>query len=119
MSNVYDVKLEIKSDIILSPFSLQDQIILAVPTDLPDINSPDGKFDEATADIVSEMSGVVGGGLFVLFTSHRALRRVAEILRAESRSDFPLFVLGEEARSRLLEGFIHHGSGILYGASYI
>ena len=113
LSNTYDVKLKVKSDIILSPFSLQDQIMLAVPTDLPDINSPDGEFHESTADIVSEMSGVVGGGLFVLFTSHTALRSVAEILRAERRSDFPLFVQGEEARSRLLEGFIHHGSGIL------
>jgi ATP-dependent DNA helicase DinG len=58
------------------------------------------------------MSGVVDGGLFVLFTSHEALRRVAKILRAEG-SNFPLFVQGEEARSRLLEGFIQHGSGIL------
>ena len=112
LSDTYNVKLKVISDIILSPFDLQNQVMLAVPTDLPEVNSPDGEFDGATAGIVSEMSGVVDGGLFVLFTSHGALRRVAKILRAEG-SNFPLFVQGEEARSRLLEGFIQHGSGIL------
>ena len=112
LSDTYNVKLKVISDIILSPFDLQNQVMLAVPTDLPEVNSPDGEFDGATAGIVSEMSGVVDGGLFVLFTSHGALRRVAKILRVEG-SKFPLFVQGEEARSRLLEGFIQHGSGIL------
>ena len=112
LSDTYNVKLKVISDIIVSPFDLQNQVMLAVPTDLPEVNSPDGEFDGATAGIVSEMSGVVDGGLFVLFTSHGALRRVAKILRAEG-SNFPLFVQGEEARSRLLEGFIQHGSGIL------
>ena len=116
-SDIDDVPLKITSDIILSPFELQDQIILAVPTDLPAANSPGGEFHEATADIVREMSEVMDGGLFVLFTSHSALRRVAEIVRADGRSGWPLFVQGEETRSRLLEGFIHHGSGILLGTA--
>jgi len=112
-----DVSLTITDSIMLSPFDLQEQIILAVPTDLPAANAAGEEFHEATAGIVHDMSQIVEGGLFVLFTSHGALRRVAEIMREGGRSGRPLFVHGEETRSRLLEGFIQHGSGVLLGTA--
>ena len=112
-----DVIHEVIESIIPSPFDFKNQTILAVPTDLPDVNSPGDALQEATARIVGEMAGISDGGLFVLFTSHRALRRVAELLRADGGLPWPLFVQGEDGRARLLECFVASGSGILLGTA--
>ena len=55
------------------------------------------------------------GRAFVLFTSHRALRRAAELLR--TRVPWPLFVQGDAPRHRLLEEFRASGHGVLLGAA--
>ena len=113
----YDVNLKINESIINSPFEFDRQTLLVVPTDLPDVNDPSGRFDEATAEVVRESCSISGGGTFVLFTSHRALRRVAELLRADTALPWPLFVQGEDTRSRLLERFVESGSGLLLGTA--
>ena len=113
----YDVNLKINESIINSPFEFDRQTILVVPTDLPDVNDPSGRFDEATAEVVRESCSISGGGTFVLFTSHRALRRVAELLRADTALPWPLFVQGEDTRARLLERFVESGSGLLLGTA--
>ena len=112
-----DVKLEVTESIIHSPFAFKEQTLLVVPTDLPDVNEPGGVFEEATAEVIREVCSISGGGTFVLFTSHRALRRVAELLREDGAVRWPLFVQGEDTRARLLEGFIESGSGILLGTA--
>ena len=112
-----DVKLEVTESIIHSPFVFEEQTLLLVPTDLPDVNEPRGVFEEATAEVIREACGISGGGTFVLFTSHRALRRVAELLRQDGALRWPLFVQGEDTRVRLLERFIESGSGILLGTA--
>ncbi len=108
---------EITEAIIPSPFDFEHHTILGVPTDLPDVNSPGGALEEATARIVAEMADITDGGMFVLFTSYRALRMVAELLRAGGGLPWPLFVQGEDGRARLLESFVASGSGILLGTS--
>ena len=113
----YDVNLEINESIINSPFEFDRQTILVVPTDMPDVNDPSGRFDEATAEVVRDTCSISGGGTFVLFTSHRALRRVAELLRADTALPWPLFVQGEDTRARLLERFVESGSGLLLGTA--
>jgi ATP-dependent DNA helicase DinG len=112
-----EVMQEVIEAIIPSPFDFRTQTILGVPTDLPDVNSPGDALEEATARIVGEMAGISDGGLFVLFTSYRALRRVAELLRADGGLPWPLFVQGEDGRACLLEGFVASGSGILLGTA--
>ena len=68
--------------------------------------------------MIRSLADRTGGGLFALFTSFRALRRVAELLR-EAGVDrrWPLFVHGEDDRARLLTEFVEHGDGILLGTS--
>jgi ATP-dependent DNA helicase DinG len=112
-----DVTLEVTETIIPSSFVFEEQTLLVVPTDLPDVNEPGGVFEEATAEVVREACTISGGGTFVLFTSHRALRRVAELLRSDGEVRWPLFVQGEDTRARLLERFIEAGSGILLGTA--
>ena len=112
-----DVKLKVTESIIHSPFNFKEQTLLVVPTDLPDVNEPRGVFEEATAEVIREACSISGGGTFVLFTSHRALRRVAELLRGNGAARWQLFVQGEDTRARLLERFIESGSGILLGTA--
>ena len=112
-----DVKIEVTESIIHSPFHFREQTILVVPTDLPDVNGPQGVFDEATAEVIRDACGISDGGTFVLFTSHRALRRVAELLREDRAVSWPLFVQGEDTRVRLLKRFVESGSGILLGTA--
>jgi ATP-dependent DNA helicase DinG len=51
----------------------------------------------------------------LLFTSHRALRRAAELLA--DRVPWPLFVQGSAPRHQLLEEFRASGHGVLLGAA--
>jgi len=67
---------------------------------------------------VLDFAEISDGGIFVLFTSYRALKTVAAILRkAGVERRWPLFVQGESARASLLESFVLSGRGILLGVS--
>jgi len=113
-----DDPLEITERIVLSPFDFTTQALLGVPTDLPAAEGREVEFHDATAAVVRDFADISGGGIFVLFTSYTALRRVAELLRREGPSlPWPLYVQGEGDRSRLLEGFVGAGHGILLGTS--
>ena len=104
-----------------SPFDFSAQTLLCVPSDLPRPSFGDaagaGSFNDATARAVAKLAGISRGGLFVLFTSHRALRAVAEALRAAGAGRWPLLVHGEDYRARLLSRFVEAGNAILLGTS--
>jgi ATP-dependent DNA helicase DinG len=111
-------ELTVEEAVVPSPFDFGRQSVLAVPTDLSGPKGPGDGFQEETARVVLDLSGVTGGGIFVLFTSHRALARVAELLRErESSLPGPLFVQGEAPRARLLLQFVQSGNGVLLGTS--
>ena len=55
------------------------------------------------------------GGIFVLFTSHGALRRAAAAVRGRISPRWPLLVQGEGQRDQLLRRFRDSGSAILLG----
>jgi ATP-dependent DNA helicase DinG len=69
----------------------------------------------ALLDCVVPLLEASKGRAFLLFTSHRSLRRAAELLA--NRVPFPLFVQGEQPRSTLLEQFRRSGQGVLLGSS--
>jgi len=111
-------ELVVVEAVVPSPFDFQEQSVLAVPTDLSGPQGAGDGFQEETAQVVLDTAGMTRGGLFVLFTSHRALTRVAQLLRErESQLPGPLFVQGEGPRARLLLQFIESGDGILLGTS--
>jgi len=110
--------LEVEEAVVLSPFSFSEQSLLVLPTDLSGPQAPGDVFQEETARVGLELAVITGGGIFILFTSHRALRRVAELLRQrESELPGPLFVQGEAPRLRLLRSFTRAGNGILLGTA--
>ena len=57
------------------------------------------------------------GRAFLLFTSHRALREAADLLRREEGFDYPLLVQGEAPRSKLLEQFTALPDPVLLGTT--
>ncbi len=109
--------LTVTESLLASPFDYREQAIFCVPTDLPPLG-PGPDFQFATARVVSEFAELTGGGLFVLFTSYRALGSVARRIRAtDPRLGGRLLVHREAPRSRLLRRFIDGGDRILLGTA--
>ena len=104
-----------------SPFDFPEQTLLCVPSDLPrpSFGGPAGSasFNRATARTVAALADISRGGVFALFTSHRALRAVAKALRTQRGGRWPLLVHGEDDRSRLLSRFVEAGNAVLLGTT--
>jgi ATP-dependent DNA helicase DinG len=108
---------EVEEKVVPSPFAFETRSLLAVPGTLSDAQRGGDAFQRDTAGVVRQTARITGGGLFVLFTSYRALRSVAGILRKEEGLPGPLFVQGELPRARLLRRFTESGKGILLGTA--
>jgi len=96
-----------------SPFDYGRQALAYLPKDLPDPAARD--FTDKVIAAIKPVLEASDGRAFLLFTSHRALRRAAELL--EGRVPWPLFVQGTAPRHRLLEEFRLSGCGVLLGAA--
>ncbi len=103
------------AEILPSPFEYAEQCLFGVPTDFPDPRSDEPGHDRALTRAIVELASVTDGGMFVLFTSHAALRRVAAAVRESIGSRWPLLVQGEGQRDHLLRRFREAGSAILFG----
>jgi ATP-dependent DNA helicase DinG len=97
-----------------SPFDFEHQALLYSPRGLPpDPNDPD--YTEAVVKAALPVLHASGGRAFLLFTSHRALRRAHEFLK--DRIEYPLLVQGTGPRSELLVRFRALGNAVLLGAA--
>ncbi len=96
-----------------SPFDYTRQALTYLPAGLP---SPlDANYTERMIEAVLPVLAASRGRAFLLFTSHRALERAAQLL--QGRVTYPLFVQGNAPRHQLLAGFRESGDGILLGAA--
>ncbi|HVP09133.1 MAG TPA: ATP-dependent DNA helicase [Burkholderiales bacterium] len=97
-----------------SPFDFARQALLYAPTGLPaDPNDP--AYTGAVVEAALPVLEASRGRAFLLFTSHRALRRAHELLK--DRLGFPLLVQGTGSRSELLVRFRELGNAVLLGAA--
>lgn len=96
-----------------SPFDYEHNALLYLPSDLPDVNTP--AYTVAVVQAVLPVIRASGGRAFLLFTSHRALREAADLVR--NQFEFPLLVQGEAPRRRLLERFRELGNAVLLGTA--
>jgi ATP-dependent DNA helicase DinG len=96
-----------------SPFDYAKQAVMYVPESLPDPTT--AEYNEAVIDKALPIIDACQGGVFFLFTSHKALQQAAEILDKEL--DVPLLVQGDKPRDVLLSEFRHHGNAVLLGTS--
>ena len=95
-----------------SPFDYERQALTYLPKGLPDPNASD--YTERVIAAARPVLDAARGRTFLLFTSHRALRRAAELL---ADSTFPLFIQGTAPRHQLLTEFRESGNGVLLGAA--
>ncbi|MEJ2501720.1 MAG: helicase C-terminal domain-containing protein, partial [Gemmatimonadota bacterium] len=98
-----------------SPFDFGEQTLVAIPTDAP---PPGREHDAVTVSVSAELAALSDGGIFVLFTSYRSLRSVADGLRQRGTDRrWPLFVQGEAPRGELVRRFTESGRGVLLGVA--
>jgi len=102
-------------EILPSPFDFGTQCLFGVPTDLPEPRDDASGHDAAVARVLLDLAHASDGGMFVLFTSRRALQRAAALVRDQASGRWPLLVQGEGQRDHLLRRFRESGSAILLG----
>ncbi len=104
-------------EVLPSPFNYREQCVFAIPDDVPEPRDDVEAHGTRVAEIAADLARAADGGLFVLFTSHRALRQAAAALkaRADVAGRWPLLVQGEAPRDQLLRRFRDAGSAILLG----
>ncbi len=95
-----------------SPFDYEHQALCYLPRGLPAPAASD--YTDRVVAAVRPVLEASRGRAFLLFTSHRALKRAAELL---VDLPYPLFVQGTAPRAQLLERFRESGNGVLLGAA--
>ena len=97
-----------------SPFDFARQVLLAVPTDIPDPTQ--SAFEDRLPDLLLRLIDASGGRAFVLFTAYGLLRRMYARLEAPvtARGLRPL-AQGDAQRSEILQRFIDSRCGVLFG----
>jgi ATP-dependent DNA helicase DinG len=98
-----------------SPFDYERQALLYLPTGLPSPASP--AFTAAVVATALPLLEAAGGGAFLLFTSHRALRAAALMLEGQLGTQWPLLVQGRAPREQLLRRFRASGRSVLLGSA--
>jgi len=95
-----------------SPFDYTRNARLYLPPNMPQPNAPN--HTAAVVDAALPVIEANPGGSFMLFTSHRALREAAELLKGRVQRE--LLVQGTAPRDELLERFRAAGDAVLLGA---
>ena len=99
-----------------SPFDYERQAVLYLPSGLPDPGATN--YTEAVLEAVRPLLAASDGGAFLLFTSHRALRAAARLLRASDwPASWPLLVQNDAPRELLLRRFRDSGRAVLLGTA--
>jgi ATP-dependent DNA helicase DinG len=98
-----------------SPYALDRHGLIYMPPDMPPPSD-----DAHTAGMLTSVVPLLAmtpGGMFCLFTSHRALKAARTWFKAHRRklNGRPLLVQGEAPRDDLLRRFRQHGNAVLLG----
>jgi len=102
-------------EVLPSPFDFPSQCLFGIPEDIPDPREDEAAHADAVNRAVMDLTYASDGGLFVLFTSHAALRRCAAELRTVIGQRWPLLVQGEGSRDTILRRFREAGNAVLLG----
>ena len=113
-----DPELEPLTASLASPFDYPRQAMLAIPSDFPAPNTDGAGHLRRTLDAAADLIEFAGGGVFLLFTSHRDVKEAARDLRERGVAGrHPLLVHGESPRDDLLRRFRDHGDAVLIGTA--
>ncbi len=110
--------VEAVTAVLASPFDYARQAILAIPSDFPAPNEDGPLHFRRTVQAGADLIESAGGGVFLLFTSHRDVREAAQVLRAlGTEARCPMLVHGEAPRDVLLRRFREQGNAVLVGTA--
>jgi ATP-dependent DNA helicase DinG len=100
-----------------SPFDFERQALLYLPQGLPEPS--DRSHTAAVLAAALPLIEAADGRAFLLFTSHRALKEAARVLRLRDGFEdrFPMLVQGEAPRESLLARFRAEPHSVLLGTS--
>lgn len=97
-----------------SPFDYARNALLYLPKGLPEPTA--ANHVPALIEALCPLLGACPGGVFLLFTSYRALEQArSELDRRGLAGETPVLVQGEAPRGELIERFRTHGRSILLG----
>ncbi|MEX2416242.1 MAG: ATP-dependent DNA helicase DinG, partial [Paenibacillaceae bacterium] len=104
-----------------SAFNYREQALVCVPRDFPSVKgSGDPVFLEALARSLTDVAIQTKGRMLVLFTSHRMLKQIHELIRAPL-ADQGIHLLGQgmdsTSRSKLIHLFQEQTASVLLGTS--
>ena len=94
-----------------SPFDYANKTLLYIPKEMPFPSARD--YTHRVVQAVRPVLAASRGRAFLLFTSHRALKRAADLLPGSI--EYPLLVQGSRPRSELLQLFRSTGNAVLLG----
>ncbi len=102
---------------VASPFDFERQSLLYLPGGMPEPS--DRKHTAAVVATALPLVEAAGGRTFLLFTSHRALKEAARLLRSldDFEQRYTLLVQGEAPRESLLARFRELDGAVLLGTS--
>jgi len=112
----------LRTAVLPSPFRYEDQALVLIPRDFPDIRGRDGdgRFVAALTGSLAGVAEATGGRMLVLFTSYRMLRAVYDPLQ-ERLAAAGIQVLGQgldgSSRTLLTQHFAAHPASVLLGTS--
>ncbi len=98
-----------------SPYELDRNGLIYLPPGLP--NPSDSEHTARMLECVAPLFEMTRGGVFCLFTSHRALNAARRWFRTRKKrlGGRPLLVQGDTPRDDLLRRFREHGNAVLLG----
>ncbi len=98
-----------------SPYALDSNGLIWLPPGLPEPS--DAGHTDAMLEQVVPLLEMTGGGMFCLFTSHRALNAARRWFRSRKKrlSGRPLLIQGDAPRDDLLRRFREYGDAVLLG----
>ncbi len=98
-----------------SPYALDEHGLIWLPPNLPQPSDPShtGEMLESVVPLLK----MTAGGMFCLFTSHRALNAARKWFKTRRKrlAGRPLLVQGDAPRDDLLRRFREHGNAVLLG----
>lgn len=96
-----------------APFDYETQTLVAIPTDVPEPNSP--SFVNEITELIFKSVEISQGRAFVLFTSYGLLYKLYNVLKPRIEAlGFNVYKQGQENRHRLLERFKDDKTSILF-----
>jgi len=96
-----------------SPFDYSKQVLVGIPKDFPEPGQ--SGYHSAVVEMVVDAVTLSEGRCFVLFTSYKMLREVAQELGPRLGREYSILRQGDLPRDRLLELFRSSNKGVLCG----